>query len=348
MNERRAGMDRSGGRCVATRAPDPLFGGRFAVAHGSRVFRGRTLHFAFFAWAVWTGVVATLGGCAGSLNDAAEFDADSRSSVDGGEGTPACAADVPTTIFQRTCGVSGCHTAAFPAQGLDLASPGVASRLVDVPETEVPALGLLLVDSAKPQSSVILTKLQTATVPYGAVMPFGGTPLSPQEVACVAAWIDGAIADGGSAGATDGDGDAADDAPAEDSTGPEGATGTPIDAATDGGGTATLTVLNYKSWCSVTINGGAASTDATVTASVVSGSTATMVATPASSKFVIGKDPWFGVTQNDGGAAPGTDHGSGTTETSTATVVATENRCVSVCCGDAPNGTNCPTMNPCP
>ena len=107
--------------------------------------------------------------------------------------------------------------------------------------------------------------------------------------------------------------------------------------------------MNFLDWCSVTINGGAASTGASVTAQVASGSTATIVATPASSAFEIGADPWFGVAQNDGGAAAGTDVGSGTTETTTATVVVSGNQCVSVCCeepGNAP--TPCPTTNPCP
>jgi len=309
------------------------------------------------------GIIASLAGCAGSLNDPAEFESDSGSSAaedaGGGGATPACALDVPTTIFQPTCGAAGCHSGAAPQEMLDLASPGVASRLVNVPEMEVPALGLLLVNSAKPQSSVILTKLQESTLPYGALMPFGGTALSAQQVACVAAWIETAIADGGPAGAAEGGDDATgtDGGSSEDSTAPEGDTGTPADTGapadtgtgggSEGGATATLKVLNYKSWCSVTINGGTASTGATVTASVVSGSTATVVATPASAKFVIGKDPWFGVTQNNGAAAPGTDHGTGTTETSTATVVATGSTCVSVCCGDAPGGTNCPTTNPC-
>jgi hypothetical protein len=113
-------------------------------------------------------------------------------------------------------------------------------------------------------------------------------------------------------------------------------------------GEVTLTVLNFLSWCSVTINGGAASTAATVTASVASGSTATIVVTPASSAFTIGADPWFGVTQNGGAAAPGTDNGTGATETSTATVVVKANQCVSVCCALPNNGPPaCPTTNPC-
>ncbi len=121
-------------------------------------------------------------------------------------------------------------------------------------------------------------------------------------------------------------------------------------AVSEGGsGNVTLTVLNFLSWCSLTINGGAASTGASQTASVAAGSTVTLVVTPASSAFMIGSDPWFGVSQNDGGAAPGTDNGTGTTETSMATVVVTGNQCVSVCCQE-PNmmPTPCPATNPCP
>jgi hypothetical protein len=119
------------------------------------------------------------------------------------------------------------------------------------------------------------------------------------------------------------------------------------DAGTNG--EVTLQVLNFLSWCSVTINGGAASSAPSVTASVAKGSTATIAVTPASSAFTIGPDPWLGVTQNGGAAAPGTDKGSGATETSTATVVVgTGNQCVSVCCELPNNGPPaCPTTNPC-
>jgi len=126
--------------------------------------------------------------------------------------------------------------------------------------------------------------------------------------------------------------------------------GTEAQAATGGGGgEVTLTVMNFLSWCSVTINGGTASSGPSVTASVAAGSTATIVATPASSMFQIGADPWLGVTQDNGGAAPGTDNGTGTSETTTATVVVTGNQCVSVCCQLPGNGPPpCPTANPCP
>ena len=128
--------------------------------------------------------------------------------------------------------------------------------------------------------------------------------------------------------------------------------GAPSPSATTGAGAGTLTVMNFLNWCSVSINGGAASTDATVTASVTPGSVATIVAAPASSAFQIGATPWFGVDQNDGGAAGGTDVGSGTTETSKATVTITDTgtaQCVAVCCQEPGNSPiPCPTTSPCP
>src|SRR5580658_4091350 len=86
--------------------------------------------------------------------------------------------------------------------------------------------------------------------------------------------------------------------------------GTPTPSPTIGGGTTTLTVDNFLNWCSVEINGGPASKDATVTASVASGTVATIVATPASNSFQIGPDPWFGEDQNGGAAAAGIDIGT--------------------------------------
>jgi len=310
------------------------------------------MHFKLVAGvAVVAALLGTLAGCPGSLKDPAEFESDSSSGTSPTESGGGACEDVPTVFFPQTCGQALCHSAKAPQEMLDLVSPGVATRLVNVAATEMPGSGLLLINSANPPESVIVTKLQASTLPYGALMPFGGAALSSDQVACVAAWVDSVIADAGPNSSTDGgeEATATEDASAGDSTAPEAGTvmDAGADAASESGGNVTLTVLNYKSWCSVTINGGAASTNAMLTASVTSGSTATIVAMPASSKFVIGTDPWFGVTQNNGGAAPGTDHGTGTTETSTATVVATGANCVSVCCGDAPKGTNCPTATPC-
>ena len=178
---------------------------------------------------------------------------------------------------------------------------------------------------------------------------------------------DGAPTDGAptDASTVDGEGDtgAADGSPADsgsDGTAPEAgpkdagldsaaADGGPADAGHADAGSITLRILNFAGWCSVTVNGDTASTAFTITKSVPAGSTATIVAKPATSAFDIGSDPWFGVDQNDGGAAPGTDVGTGVDETSTVTVTAGANHCVSVCCEEPGNTLLlCPTTNPCP
>jgi hypothetical protein len=127
--------------------------------------------------------------------------------------------------------------------------------------------------------------------------------------------------------------------------------GVPTPSPTTADGARSLTVMNFLNWCSVAINGGTPSTDATVTASVTPGSVATIVAAPSSSSFQIGADPWFGVDQNDGGAASGTDVVERTTETSKATVTITgagTTQCVAVCCQEPGNSpVPCPTTNPC-
>jgi hypothetical protein len=113
------------------------------------------------------------------------------------------------------------------------------------------------------------------------------------------------------------------------------------------GGEVTLTLLNFKGSCSVSVNGGPASTAPSVLTAIVPGGATILIAQPASTAWAIGSDPWFGVSQNDGGAAPGTDSDAGKVETTTAIVAVTSNQCVSVCCGAAPSGTGCPTVNPC-
>jgi hypothetical protein len=125
--------------------------------------------------------------------------------------------------------------------------------------------------------------------------------------------------------------------------------GPPPDAGAGGTG-ATLTVKNYLGWCAVSINGGAPSTSAVVTAAVTPGTNATVVATPLAG-FEIGPTPWFGTDENGGAAAAGNDVGAGAGETSTAVVSIGEAglpKCVSVCCQQPGNSPDpCPSTTPC-
>ena len=123
-------------------------------------------------------VTATVG-CAGTLKDASAYE-----DGGGGDGGAGACPDIPD-FLAATCTGSGCHGSSNKAQGLDLQSPDVASRLVGISATEGP--GLLIAPSS-PSDSILYLKL-TATPPFGARMPLGGTPLDASTLACVLAWI---------------------------------------------------------------------------------------------------------------------------------------------------------------
>jgi hypothetical protein len=103
-------------------------------------------------------------------------------------------------FFAATCTASSCHNASDEAQGLDLQSPDVASRLVGVMATEGPGL---LVDPSSPGASILYLKL-TAPPPFGAQMPLGQAPLSPAMADCVLGWIEAGETDDPGAAAVDG------------------------------------------------------------------------------------------------------------------------------------------------
>jgi hypothetical protein len=93
--------------------------------------------------------------------------------------------DIPQ-FLAATCTASSCHNASDEAQGLDLQSPDVASRLVGVMATEGPGL---LVDPSAPSASILYLKLM-ASPPFGAQMPLGQKPLPGATTACILDWIE--------------------------------------------------------------------------------------------------------------------------------------------------------------
>ncbi len=173
------------------------------------------------------GAMLACTGCPGTLQDPARFETDAgfesggEQQTDGGPdgGCP----DVPNGIFQTSCATAICHSATVKQQGLDLASPNVASRLVGVCATEGPGM---LIDPANPSQSVIYTKI-TAMPPFGARMPFGQTALGDATIACVLAWVSAQTGPEGSCA-----GDGGSDAGMPDSSSPSMDSG----AANDGGG----------------------------------------------------------------------------------------------------------------
>ena len=154
-------------------------------------------------------VAAVCVGCAGTLEDPSRFAPDAGDDADGGIiATDSGCPDIPNDIFATICASAGCHSTADKIQGLDLQSPGQASRLVGVTAMG----GGILVDPCNPDQSVIYTKL-SLTPPFGARMPLGKMPLDDATLACVLSWIASQMVSGGScdggasdSGAVDGPG----------------------------------------------------------------------------------------------------------------------------------------------
>ncbi len=157
---------------------------------------------------------ANLVGCPGDLENPDRFD------FDGGQGeasTPACP-DVPTVIFQASCAVEGCHSAADQLGKLDLETTPLGPRLVGQPATGGPGL---LIDPDNVDDSVLLTKLRKPP-PFGSQMPLGSA-LTEEQIQCVRAWIVDQVDTAADAGPTD----------AGDETGETGGDETGSDAAGD-------------------------------------------------------------------------------------------------------------------
>jgi hypothetical protein len=134
--------------------------------------------------------------CAGSLVDPERF-VDDGGEPDSGAAEPisgdAACPDVPTQVFAKVCGTSVCHSATAKSQGLDLQSPDVASRLVNVCAHG----GGLYVDPDHPTQSVVYTKL-TPMPPFGTRMPFAKPPLDDATIGCVLDWVSAQRGDSGS------------------------------------------------------------------------------------------------------------------------------------------------------
>jgi hypothetical protein len=131
-----------------------------------------------------------VSGCPGELDDPKRFQ---------GAGLLACD-DRIHELFTDTCSSVGCHTGDHPAQGLDLASPGVEERLIGVTPTGAGCSGVL-VDPKNPAQSLLYLKL-TELPPCGVPMPFGGKRLGARDLECVRSWIASLAGDGGSSDAS--------------------------------------------------------------------------------------------------------------------------------------------------
>lgn len=145
-------------------------------------------------------IVVGASGCPASLENAESFEAG-----DGGLGSNGHCPDVPTAVLSANCAQSGCHGTVAPAASLDLQSPNVGARLLDV-KPALCSASRALVDSKNPDESLVYQKLKP-NPPCGSRMPLTGHYLSDSDTACVRAWMvslavssDGGASDGAYSG----------------------------------------------------------------------------------------------------------------------------------------------------
>lgn len=128
--------------------------------------------------------VLLLPGCPGELENPEEFSA---------------ICDPPGTLFPKKCGSSTCHDAKEPAANLDLVSPGVIERLVDVratcadpdPDDDEACVcaDRLRVDSLNPDGSYLLEKVNEEFPECDDQMPQLGQALRSRDAECLRNWI---------------------------------------------------------------------------------------------------------------------------------------------------------------
>ena len=108
-----------------------------------------------------------------------------------------------------------------------------------------------------------------------------------------------------------------------------------------------LTVKNFLKWCSVSVAGVTASSEAAQTTCVAAGTVA--LSATANTGFELGTMPWQHTSGDHGSGDPGTVTGTGQSAASATTVtVSGSSACVSVCCPGVNGSAACPTTNQCP
>lgn len=100
---------------------------------------------------------------------------------------PADEAALQAEIFAPNCASSGCHGAQAPAAGLDLVSPGLASRVAHL--DALGCAGHPLVVPGDPASSFLVDKIANDMPACGVRMPVGRPALSAEDTECVRRWI---------------------------------------------------------------------------------------------------------------------------------------------------------------
>ena len=139
-------------------------------------------------------VLAGLAACAGEIDPSLIPGGLGQGGGGGGGGATPC--DAPKMVFAASCALPGCHGAnSAGGAKLDLASAGVAGRLLGQgPSTDTSA-GALCTDAGKPYlvagsnpaTGLLIDKTNSATVSCGSSMALLGQ-LTATQVTCLTAW----------------------------------------------------------------------------------------------------------------------------------------------------------------
>ncbi|TFH26233.1 MAG: hypothetical protein E4H00_10875, partial [Myxococcales bacterium] len=133
--------------------------------------------FALFTWRASAALtVALVVGCPGSLSNPEDF-------IDGGS-----IEKDAETILAESCGTMGCHDATPQAQaGLDLISPNVESRVVDINAVGLGCENSILVVAGDADASYLLDKVYNLPTICGLQMPLVGN-LPQDEIDILRQW----------------------------------------------------------------------------------------------------------------------------------------------------------------
>ncbi|MEM7436472.1 MAG: hypothetical protein AAF436_15050 [Myxococcota bacterium] len=91
-------------------------------------------------------------------------------------------------VFEDSCGNPVCHDSVEPAAGLDLVSPNVEARTVDVSSSDPNCASDILVVVGDPDASYLLRKILASPGICGGQMPIG-TILDAEDTEVVRQWI---------------------------------------------------------------------------------------------------------------------------------------------------------------
>jgi hypothetical protein len=204
------------------------------------------------------GSLLAIAGCPANLEDPERFNVAGTtggasaggSAAAAGAGTGVNLTNV-TALFSSTCATSvACHVAGANVTGLDLMSPNLEQRLVNVPAmhqlagvTDCPMVKL--VDTTNPMKSWILSKVTPGAFgDCGALMPFGGAQLSAMDLGTITTFVQeeaaaangGTVPSGAAGAAAGGAPAAAGGAPAGAGASAAGSGGAPAGGMTAGSG----------------------------------------------------------------------------------------------------------------